>query len=147
MSSRELPQALQNVYKLEDETTVIQIPFERIMEVTAKSLLYKCNNDEIRTIYLDDCVKNVNVALNQDFGNRSDQITQVVGGRYFSHTVAFYEFFTDGHHTRFYMTLRQTPFKKLVMKMGLNMDTKAFTKFYSLQKKLTSFGYTTIDLT
>ena len=59
---------------------------------------------------------------------------------------AFYEFFTEGHHTRFYMTLKRTPLQKFLEKIGFNVDSKAFSEFYSLQKKLNSFGYSAIDL-
>ena len=64
-----------------------------------------------------------------------------VGGRCFLKPSPFYEFFTEGHHTRFCMTLKQTPFKNFLRKIGWNVDSNAFSEFYSLQKKLNSFGY------
>lgn len=36
--------------------------------------------------------------------------------------------------------------QKILEKIGLNVDSKAFSEFYSLQKKLNSFGYSAIDL-
>ena len=61
--------------------------------------------------------------------------------------VAFYEFFTDGHHIRFCIPLKPTPFAKFLRRIGWNVDFKAFSEFYALQKKLNSFGYSAIDLT
>lgn len=40
-----------------------------------------------------------------------------------------------------------TPLQKFLEKIGLNVDSKAFSEFYSLQKKLNFLGYSAIDLT
>ena len=122
------------------------MPFENIIDVYTDTLVYKDNDGNISQIDLNDCVKNFSSVLGEEVKNRSGHIIMAVGGRCFSNPTAFYEFFTEGHHTRFCMTLKQTPFKNFLRKIGWNVDSKAFSEFYSLQKKLNSFGYSAIDL-
>lgn len=149
MSWEEFYNAIQEVYHIEDEKTVTKIPFENIIEVTSECLIYNNLNGVAEKISLDDCVKNFSFALGEELKNRSGETIKAVGGRCFlsSRTEAFYEFFTVEHHIRFCMPLKQTPFKKFLRRIGWNTDSKAFSEFYSLQKKLNFFGYSAIDLT
>lgn len=147
MTWQEFYKAIRDYYHIEDEDTVIKIPFENIIEVNADTLIFKNNDGVIEKIILNDCFKNFCSDWGGEPRNRSGEIINVVGGRFFSKPVAFYEFFTDGHHTRFCMVIKQTPFKKFLSRIGLCVDSKAFSEFYSLQKKLNSFGYSAIDLT
>lgn len=133
-------------YHIEDENTVIQVPFENIVDINTDVLVYKNNDRTISHINLNNCVENFSSALGEELRNRSGDVIMAVGGRCFSKPIAFYEFFTDGHHTRFYMTLKRTPLQRFLEKIGFNVDSKAFSEFYSLQKKLNSFGYSAIDL-
>ena len=137
---------IQEYYHIEDETTVIQVPFENIVDINTDVLVYKNNDGTISHINLNNCVENFSSVLGEKLRNRSGDVIMAVGGRCFSKPIAFYEFFTDGHHTRFYMTLKRTPLQRFLEKIGFNVDSKAFSEFYSLQKKLNSFGYSAIDL-
>ena len=147
MNWQEFYAVIQEYYHIEDENTVTKIPFENILEVNADTIVYKDNDGNISQINLKDCVKNFSTALGEEPKNRSGHTIMAVGGRCFLKPTPFYEFFTEGHHTRFYMTLKRTPLQKFLEKIGLNVDSKAFWEFYSLQKKLNSFGYSAIDLT
>ena len=147
MNWQEFYAEIQEYYHVEDENTVTKIPFENIIDVNTDALVYKDNDGQISQIDLADCVKNFSSVLGEELRNRSGNVIMAVGGRCFSKPTAFYEFFTEGHHTRFYMTLKRTPLQKFLEKIGLNVDSKAFSEFYSLQKKLNSFGYSAIDLT
>ena len=147
MNWQEFYAGIQEYYHIEDENTVTKIPFENILEVNADTIVYKDNDGNISQIDLKDCVKNFSTALGEEIKNRSGHTIMAVGGRCFLKPTPFYEFFTEGHHTRFYMTLKQTFFKKILRKIGWNTDSAAFSEFYSLQKKLNSFGYSAIDLT
>ena len=147
MNWQEFYAKIQEYYQIEDENTVTKIPFENIIDVNADKLVYKDNDEHIFQIDLNDCVKNFSSALGEELKNRAGHTIMAVGGRYFSKSTAFYEFFTKGHHIRFCMTLKQTPFKNFLRKIGWNVDSNAFSDFYSLQKKLNFFGYSAIDLT
>ncbi len=146
MNWQEFYATIQEHYHIEDENIVTKVPFENIIDVAADTLIYKNNDGIICQINLNDCVKNFSSTLGEELKDRFGNIIMAVGGRSFSRPTAFYEFFTEGHHTRFCMALKQTPFKKFLGRIGLNTDSKAFSEFYSLQKKLNSFGYSAIDL-
>ena len=149
MSWQEFYDAIQESYHIEDEETVIKIPFENITEVNSQCLIYNNLNGVVEKINLDECVRNFNLALGEELKNRSGEPIKAVGSRCFlrSRTEAFYEFFTAEHHIRFCMSLKQTSFKKFLRRIGWNTDSNVFSKFYSLQKKLNFFGYSAIDLT
>ena len=147
MDWREFYAKIREYYHIEDENTVVKIPFENIINIDAEKLVYKGNDGAISQIDLTDCVKNFSSALGEDLKNSSGNTIKAVGGRCFLKPTPFYEFFTEGHHIRFCMTLKQTPFKQFLRKIGWNVDSDAFSEFYSLQKKLNSFGFSAIDLT
>ena len=147
MDWREFYVTIQKYYHIEEEDTVTKIPFENIIDVNADTLVFKDNDGNVSQIVLAECVNNLNSVFDEKLKDFSGNDIRAVGGRFFSKPIAFYEFFTEGHHTRFCMTIKQTRLKRIMGKMGLNVDTKAFSKFYSLQEKLISFGYSAIDLT
>lgn len=149
MSWQEFHAAIQEAYHMENEETVIKIPFENIVDVNSEYLIYQNLAGETETISLEDCVHRFNLALGEEPKNRAGETIKIVGGRFFSRSKsgAFYEFFTEEHHTRFCMYIKQTPFKNFLRRIGWGVDNKAFSEFYSLQKKLNSLGYSAIDLT
>ncbi len=147
MSWQEFYKAIQEAYHIEDEETVVKLPFENIVSVNNGILTYKNINGEVEMIDLDNCVKNFNSVLGYTPKTRAGEVVRVVGGRCSLKPVPFFEFFTDTHHTRFCMYLKQTPFRKILTKIGWNAYTKEFSEFYSLQKKLNSVGYSAVDLT
>ena len=147
MSYNEYYEVMQNAFHIEDEDTVIKIPFENILEVTAEELIYKNNGGVIEKIVLDECVTNFNSAWGREARTQTGEIIKNVGGRYFAIPVAFYEFFTDIHHIRFCMTIQCTPFKKFLTLIGWNAYSKEFSEFYALQKKLRAAGYSVSDMT
>ena len=152
MNWQEFYASIQEYYHIENENTVIKVPFKNIIDITADELVYKNNDGVTSQIHLKECVKNFSSSLGEDLKNKSGKIIPAVGGRCFLRRcflspVAFYEFFTDGHHIRFCMPLKQTSFAKFLRRIGWNVDSKAFSEFYTLQKKLNSFGYSAIDLT
>ena len=146
MNWQDLCREIQEYYHIEDKDTVIKVPFENIMELKNGCLTYKNHDGNMEEISLDDCVKNFQTEMGGALQNKSGEIIRAVGGRYFSSPVAFYEFFTDGHHVRFCMTLQPTLFKHFLRRIGAGVDSKAFSEFYALQKKLVSMGYSAIDL-
>jgi len=147
MNWQEFYKSIQEYYHIENEDTVIKIPFENILEVNEKELIYKNNDGTIESINLEDCVKNFNSAFGAEPQNSLGEPVKCVGGRYYEKPTPFYEFFTKPHHTRFVMTQRTTALKKLLSKIGLRTDSKDYSSFSALHKKLRSFLYATIDLT
>ena len=143
MSWQEYSKIIQEEYHIESDDTVIKIPFENILNVTKKELIFKDTNGEKQTILLDDCVKNFREA----FGLSDADTTVSIGGRYSARTNGFYELFTDNHHIRFCRTTKTTPFKNFLMRMGWNAYSKDDSDFLSLEKRLRAIGYSTIDLT
>jgi hypothetical protein len=146
MNWQEFYTAIQEHYHIEDEKTVTKVPFENIIEVNADALVYQNNDGTISQIDLNNCARNFVTALGEELTTKSRNTIMVVGGRCFLRPTSFYKFFTEGHHTRFCMTLKQTPFTKFLRKLGLGVDSKAHSEFYSLQKTLNSFCYSAIDL-
>ena len=116
MNWQEFYDAIQKSYHIEDEKTVVKIPFENIIEVNSECLIYNNLNGVVEKINLDECVRNFNLALGEEPKNRSGKIIKVVGGRCFlsARAEAFYEFFTVEHHIRFCLPLKQTSFKKFL---------------------------------
>lgn len=146
MNSTRFYTQLREQYGIESESTVIKLPFKNIISVNADTLVYKDKGGAISHISLSDCFRNFSVRCGEDTRGNVGRPLLAVGGRYFSKPVAFYEFYTMGHHVRFYMTLKSNFFKRFVEKIGFNADAKAFSEFYSLQKKLNGFGYSAVDL-
>ena len=149
MLNKEFYEALQNEYHIENDETVIKIPFENITEVGRNHIYYKNLSGDFEKIDLDACVNNFCLAINKELKNQSGEPIKAVGGRCFlsSQKEAFYEFFTADRHIRFCMPLKQTAFKKFLRRIGWNTYSEAFSRFYSLQEKLNFFGYSAIDLT
>ena len=142
MNWDEFYKSLQEAYHIEDETTVIKIPFENIIEITSQELIFKNNYGKTEKINLDECAKNFNLAQGISPEQREDSL-KCIGGRCFP----FFEFFTPTHHTRFYIPLKKTAVTRSLKKLGLNPHTKERSKFYAFQKKLNDLGYTSLDLT
>ena len=142
MNCDEFYKSIQEVYHIEDETTVIKIPFENIIKITSEELFYKNNEGKTEKINLDECAKNYNLAQDISSEQQAGGL-KCIGGRCFP----FFEFFTSAHHTRFYTPLKKTAFTRFLKKIGLNPYAKEHSEFYSMQKKLNSLGFTSLDLT
>lgn len=147
MDSQNFYKSIQNAYHIENENTVKKLPFSCIIKVTSKKLVYENSDGIIEEIDLNSCVKNFCEESGNELKNQAGDTVMAVGGRCFCMPIAFYEFFTDEHHTRFCMTLKQTPIKRFLIRLGWNVYSNDFSRFYSLQKELNSFGYSAIDLT
>ena len=142
MNWDEFYKSIKEAYHIEDEATVIKIPFENIIEITAEELIFKNSDGETQKINLDECAKNYDLAQGISSEQRTDRL-KCVGARCFP----FFEFFTTEHHTRFYIPLKETAFKRFLKKIRLNPYLKERSKFYAFQKKLNELGFTTLDLT
>ena len=141
MSWDEFYKSIQEAYHIEDEATVIKIPFENIIEITAEELVFKNSDGETQKINLDECAKNYDLAQGISPEQREGRL-KCIGGRCFP----FFEFFTPTHHTRFYMPLKKTAFTQFLKKIGWNPYSKELSKFYAFQKKLNALGFTSLDL-
>ena len=71
MNWQEFYDAIQKSYHIEDEKTVVKIPFENIIEVNNECLIYNNLNGVVEKINLDECVRNFNLALGEEPKNRS----------------------------------------------------------------------------
>ena len=134
--------SIQEAYHIEDEATIIKIPFENIIEITSVELIFKNDDGKTEKINLDECAKNYYLAQ----GISPEQLEynpKCIGVRYFP----FFEFFTHIHHTRFYIPLKKTAFTRFLKKIGRNPYTKEYSEFYAFQKKLNALGFTSLDLT
>ena len=141
MSWNEFYKSIQEAYHIEDETTVIKIPFENIIELTAEELVFKNSDGETQKINLDECAKNYDLAQGISPEQREGRL-KCIGGRCFP----FFEFFTPAHHTRFYIPLKKTAFTRFLKKIGWNPYAKEYSEFYAFQKKLNALGFTSLDL-
>ena len=142
MSWNDFYKAIQDSYHIEDEATVIKISIDEISEITSKSIFYKNGYWSTKEINLDECAHNFDSAQGISSEQRAGSL-KCVGGRCFP----FFEFFTTEHHTRFYIPLKETAFKRFLKKIRLNPYLKERSKFYAFQKKLNELGFTTLDLT
>ena len=142
MSWDEFYKEIREAYHIEDEATVIKIPFENIIEMTAEELIYKNSYGKTQKINLHECAKNFALAQGISPEQREGRL-KCIGGRCFP----FFEFFTPAHHTRFYIPLKGTTFTRFLKKIGWNPYAKEQSEFYVFQKKLNALGFTSLDLT
>ena len=142
MSWDEFYKSIQEAYHIEDESTVIKIPFDDVREITSEAIFYKKGYLDTKKIDLNECARNYCLAQGKS-PNENNGRLKCVGGRCFP----FFEFFTAEHHTRIYIPLKKTIFTRLLQLVRLNPYIKERSKFYAFQKKLNAAGFTTLDLT
>ena len=142
MSWDEFYKSIREAYHIEDEATVIKIPFENIIEITSEELIFKNDDGKTEKINLVECAKNYDLAQGIAPEQRAGSL-KCIGGRCFP----FFEFFTPIHHTRFYIPLKNTAFTRFLKKIGWNPYTKERSEFYAMQRKLNALGFTSLDLT
>ena len=142
MSWDEFNKSIQEAYHIEDEATVIKIPFDDVGEITSEAIFYKKGYLNTKKIDLNECARNYCLAQGKS-PNENNGRLKCVGGRCFP----FFEFFTAEHHTRIYIPLKKTIFTRLLQLVRLNPYLKERSKFYAFQKKLNAAGFTTLDLT
>ena len=142
MNWDEFYKSIREAYHIEDETTVIKIPFENIIEITSEELIFKNDDGKTEKINLVECAKNYDLAQGISPEQRAGSL-KCIGGRCFP----FFEFFTTIHHTRFYIPLKNTAFTRFLKKIGLDPYTKEHSEFYAMQRKLNALGFTSLDLT
>ena len=145
--AQEYSKILQDDYHIENDDTVIKIPFENIIDVTEKEILFKNNEGKMQTISLEECAKNLYSAFGVTEEEYSNREFKGIGGRYSANPISFYEVFTPHHHTRFCMTYKVTRFKNFLNKIGWNVYSEDYSEFRSLERKLNAIGYSTMDLT
>ena len=133
---------IQETYQIEDEATVIKIPFDDVIEITSEAIFYKKGYLDTKKIDLNECARNYCLAQRISSDENNGRL-KCVGGRCFP----FFEFFTAEHHTRIYLPLKETFFTRFLQKIRLNPYSKEHSKFLALQKKLNAAGFTTLDLT
>ena len=95
MSWNEFYRAIQEAYHIEDETTVIKIPFENIIEITSEELVFKNSDGETEKINLDECAKNYDLEQGISPEQREGRL-KCIGGRCFP----FFEFFSYAFYTK-----------------------------------------------
>ena len=147
MSWQEYSKIIQEDYHIECDDTVTKVPFENIIDVTEKDIIFKNNDGEIQNISLEECAKNFYSAFGVTEEEYSSRECKGIGGRYAANPNSFYEIFTPHHHTRFCMTYKVTRFKNFLHKIGWNAYSKDYSEFWSLERKLRDIGYSTMDLT
>ena len=145
--SQEYYKIIQEDYHIESNDTVIKIPFENIIDVNEKELIFKNNKCEMQNISLEECAKNFYFAFGVSGKEYTNKKFKCVGGRYSANPISFYEIFTAAHHIRFCMTYKVTRFKRFLTKIGLNAYSEDYSNFRSLERKLNDIGYSTMDLT
>ena len=69
MSWQEYSKIIQEDYHIEGDDTVIKIPFENIIDVTEKEIIFQNNDGEPQAISLEKCARN--------FYNYNDNIKRV----------------------------------------------------------------------
>ena len=133
---------IQETYQIEDEATVIKIPFDDVIEITSEAIFYKKGYLDTKKIDLNECSRNFYLAQGISPDENNGRL-KCVGGRCFP----FFEFFTPEHHTRIYIPLKKTAFTRFLQKIRLNPYAKEHSEFHAFQKKLNEAGFTTLDLT
>ena len=142
MSWDEFYKSIQEAYHIEDEATVIKIPFDDVREITSEAIFYKKGYLDTKKIDLNECARNYCLAQGKS-PNENNGRLKCVGGRCFP----FFEFFTAEHHTRIYIPLKETFFTRFLQKIRLNPYAKEHSKFCAFQRKLNDLGFTSLDLT
>ena len=133
---------IQETYHIEDEATVIKVPFDDVREITSEAIFYNKGYLETKKIDLNECYRNFCLAQGISPDENNGRL-KCVGGRCFP----FFEFFTPTHHTRFYIPLKKTAFTRFLKKIGWDPYTKQFSEYYAFQRKLNALGFTSLDLT
>ena len=103
MSWEDFYKGIQEAYHIEDEATVIKIPFDNMIEITSEEIIYKTGDGEILKLNLNECAKNYDLAQGITPEERAGHL-KCIGGRCFP----FFEFFAPIHHIRFYIPLKTT---------------------------------------
>ena len=142
MNWDEFYKSIREAYHIEDEATVIKIPIENIIKITSEELIFKNDDGKTEKINLVECAKNYDLAQGISPEQRAGSL-KCIGGRCFP----FFEFFTTIHHTRFYISLKNTAFTRFLKKIGWDPYTKEHSEFYAMQRKLNALGFTSLDLT
>ena len=133
---------IQEAYHIEDEATVIKIPFDNIIEITSEEIVYKTEDGEIQKSNLNECAKIYDLAQGITSEQRAGHL-KCSGGR----CCPVFEFFTPIHHTRFYIPLKKTAWTRFLQKIRWEPYSKQHSKFYAFQRKLNDLGFTSLDLT
>ena len=82
MNCDEFYKSIKEAYHIEDEVTVIKIPFKNIIEITAEELVFKNSDGETQKINLDECAKNYDLAQGISPEQREGRL-KCIGGRCF----------------------------------------------------------------
>ena len=88
MNWDEFYKSIREAYHIEDEATVIKIPFENIIKITSEELIFKNDDGKTEKINLDECAKNYDLAQGISPEQRAGS-PKCIGGRCFP----FFEFF------------------------------------------------------
>ncbi len=120
------------------------IHISRIVDVTRERIIFRDEQGHIASIELEPCADRYAAAHPET--DLSGKSIRCVGVRCFGE-YAYYEFCAE-EPIRFYLNLKTSRMQKIITRLtGWNFHTKAFEQFYSVQKRLNSAGWTTLDLT
>ncbi len=121
-----------------------KIHMSQITAITRERITFRDEQGHIASIELEPCANRYAAAHPEtDLPGRS---VRCVGVRCFGE-YAYYELCTE-KPVQLYMELKIGRFRALVAHLtGWNFQTKAFERFYSVQKRLNNVGWTTLDLT
>ena len=78
MDRQSFYKAIQGRYQIEDESTVIKVPFDNIVDLDNEKLVYRSNGGTIESLSFDSCAENF------DFIITNQTNTKIVGGRFFA---------------------------------------------------------------
>lgn len=120
-----------------------KIHISDIIDIKENKLFYR-NNDRTFSIDLEVCAYNYESTCTSL--NKGEVKVRCVGKRLFC-DYAYYELYTTDEHTQIFMNLKNNALKRFIFKtIGWNFYSKAFQRFYNIQKQLNANGYTTLDL-
>ncbi len=90
--AQEYYKIIQEDYHIESDNTVIKIPYENIIDVTEKELIFKNNEGEIQNILLEECAKNFYATFALSPEDYENQQWKGIGGRYSANPISFYSY-------------------------------------------------------
>ena len=130
MSWDKFYKSIQEAYHIEDEATVIKIPFENIIEITSEELVFKNDYGNTEKINLNECAQNYDLAQGISPEQREGRL-KCIGGRCFP----FFWIFHIHSPYKIFHTIKENGIHAIFEKDRLGSVLKGAFKILCLSKE------------
>ncbi len=124
---------------------MVKIHISDITDITKDKLYYRNASGNIAFIDLETCANNYETINNVTYKEGTKH--RCIGERLFGfRDYAYYELYTE-ERTHLYLNLKTNAFRRFLYRIiGWNFYVKDYRLFYSVQERLNTKGWTTLDL-